>query len=154
MQTWYRSRALYEAVMKLAKSGRFDEALSMASGIPDRNVKSRAFSQVVVEMAKDGVDYSEALEKAIEVALEIDGGSESTKALMGLAFQFLEMDRIDDALRVAEHITDLSNRSKVEAEVALRLARMGELWRAMKIIDGILDEDVKTWVTSRLAGEL
>jgi predicted negative regulator of RcsB-dependent stress response len=154
MQTWYRSRALYEAVMKLAKSGRFDEAISMASGIPDKKVRSRAFNQIVVEMARNGADYSDALNRAIEVALDIDGKGESTKALMGLAFEFMEMDRLDDALRVAEHITDLSNRSKVEAEVALRLARKGDVERAMKIIDGILDEDVKTWATSRLAGEL
>ena len=73
---------------------------------------------------------------------------------MGLAFELMEMGKLDDALEVAKHITNLSNRSKVEAEIALRLAREGKLERAMRIIDGILDEDVKTWATSRLAGEL
>ena len=154
MQAWYRSRALYEAVIKLARSGRFEDALKMTEGIPDKAVRSRAFNQVAVEMAKSGTDYSGALLKAIEAALEIDGKEESTKALMGLAFEFMEMGKLDDALKVAEYIADLSNRSKVEAEVALRLAKEGKLERAMKIIDGILDEDVKTWATSRLAGEL
>ncbi len=154
MQAWYRSRALYEAVMKLAKSGRFEEAISLASDIPDKKVRSRAFHQIVVEMARNGADYSDALNRAIEVALGVEGRGEGTKALMGLAFEFLEMGKFDDALYIAEHITDLANRSKVQAEVALRLARKGELDRAMKLIEDILDEDVKTWATSMLASEL
>lgn len=153
MQAWYRSRALYEAVMKLARSGRFGEAITMAEKIPDKAVRSRAFNGIVVEMARYGADYRNALPKAIEAALDIDG-DDRTKALMGLAFELMEMGKLDDALEVAKHITNLSNRSKVEAEIALRLAREGKLERAMRIIDGILDEDVKTWATSRLAGEL
>ncbi|WP_457742614.1 hypothetical protein [Thermococcus sp.] len=154
MQAWYRSRALYDAVMKLVKSERFDEAVKMAENIPDKAVRSRAFNQIAVEVAKAREEYSEVLSKAIEAALDIDKKEETTKALMGLAFEFMEMGRFEDALRIAGHITDVSNRSKVEAEVALRLAKRGDLGKAMKIINGILDEDVKTWATSRLASEL
>ncbi|WP_297535966.1 hypothetical protein [Thermococcus sp.] len=154
MQAWYRSRALYDAVMKLVKSGRFDEAVKMAENIPDKVVRSRAFNQIAVEVARAGGNYSEVLARAIEAALDIDRKDETTKALMGLAFEFMEMGRFEDALMIASHITDVSNRSKVEAEVALRLAKRGDLGEAMKIINGILDEDVKTWATSRLASEL
>ena len=151
MQAWYRSRALYDAVMKLVKAGRFEEALKLASGIPDGNVRSKAMNGIAVEMARSGVDYGEALRRAIETALETKA---PTKNLMGLAFEFMELGKFEDALYIAEHITDLANRSKVQAEVALRLARMGELERAMKLIEDILDEDVKTWATSMLASEL
>ncbi|WP_460128056.1 hypothetical protein [Thermococcus prieurii] len=151
MQAWYRSRALYDAVMKLVKAGKFNEAMKLAKGIPDGSVRSKAVNGIVVEMAKAGEDYRDALDRAIETALSTKN---PTKNLMGLAFEFLEMGKFDDALYIAEHITDLANRSKVQAEVALRLARKGELDRAMKLIEDILDEDVKTWATSMLASEL
>ncbi|WP_297506681.1 hypothetical protein [Thermococcus sp.] len=153
MQSWYRSRALYETVMKLIRGGRFEEALKLAGDIPDLPVRSKAFNEITVEMAKMGGDYSEALKKAIETALEIHGDG-STKSLMALAFDFLEMGKPEGALRIARYITDISNRSKVQAEVALALARRGDLEGAMKLINDILDEDVKTWAMSRLASEV
>jgi len=151
MQAWYRSRALYDAVMKLVKAGKFEEAMKLALGIPDGSVRSKAVNGIAAEMARAGEDYREALEGAIEAALATKN---PTRNLMGLAFEFLEMGKFDDALYIAEHITDLPNRSKVQAEVALRLARRGELERAMELIEDILDEDVKTWATSMLASEL
>ena len=151
MQEWYRSRALYDAVVKLIKAGKFGDAIELAERIPDGNVRSKAINAVVVEMAKERLDYKGVLERAIEAALETNS---PTKNLMGLAFELLEMGKFDDVLYVAEHITDLANRSKVQAEVALRLARRGELSRAMALIEDILDEDVKTWATSMLASEL
>ena len=153
MQAWYRSRALYETVMKLIQGSRFDEALKLAGDIPDVSVRSKALNEIVVEMAKTGRDYSEALNRAIETALEIPGEG-STKSLMALAFDFLEVGKPDEALRIAGYITDLSNRSKVQAEVALALARRGDIEGAMKLINDILDEDVKTWAMSRLASEV
>ena len=153
MQSWYRSRALYETIMKLIRGGRFEEALKLAGEIPDVSVRSKALNEITIGMAKMGKDYSEALKKAIETALEIPGDG-STKSLMALAFEFLEMGNPEEALRIAEYITDLSNRSKVQAEVALVLARRGDLEGAMKLINDILDEDVKTWAMSRLAGEV
>jgi len=154
MQEWYRSRALYEAVMKLIESGKINEALAMADGIPDRAIRSKAFSNIAVEVAKSGGDYSDALERAIKAALDIDSREESTKALMSLAFEFLNMGNPEEALNIAGYITDLSNKSKVEAEVALALAKRGNVSEAMKIINGIMDEDVKTWAMSRLASQL
>jgi len=153
MQVWYRSRALYETVMKLIKSGRFDEAIKMAGEIPDASVRSKALNEIAVEMARQGKDYAEVLNNAIQSALEISREG-ATKSLMALAFEFLEMGKIEDALRIAEHITDLPNRSKVQAEVALTLARRGDVEGAMRIINDILDEDVKTWAMSRLASEV
>jgi tetratricopeptide (TPR) repeat protein len=153
MQVWYRSRALYDTVMKLVKSNRFEEALQLAEEIPDVSMRSKALNEIVVEMAKKGKDYREALERAIQAALEVPG-EDSTKSLMRLAFEFLEMGMLDQALGIAGHITDLPNRSKVQAEVALRLARQGKLDEAMKLINDILDEDVKTWAMSRLASEV
>ncbi len=153
MQVWYRSRALYETAMKLLKSGRFEDAIKMAEGIPDASVRSKALNEITVEMARQGRDYTEVLNEAIHSALEIQGDG-TTKSLMALAFEFLEMGKFKDALYIAEHITDLPNRSKVQAEVALSLARRGDLGEAMRIIDDILDEDVKTWALSRLASEV
>lgn len=154
MQEWYRSRALYDGVMKLVKSHRFDEALELVEKIPDNKVKSMALNQIVVELVKAGEDYSKALIRAVEAAMNVTGQNESTKTLMGLAFDLLELGKVDDALKIAEYISDLSNRAKVEAEVALKLAEKGEIGRAMEIIENILDEDVKTWATSRLANKL
>lgn len=154
MQEWYRSRALYDGVMKLVKSYRFDEALELVEKIPDNKVKSMALNQIVVELVKAGEDYSKALIRAVEAAMNVTGQNESTKTLMGLAFDLLELGKVDDALKIAEYISDLSNRAKVEAEVALKLAEKGEIGRAMEIIENILDEDVKTWATSRLANKL
>ncbi|WP_054841559.1 hypothetical protein [Thermococcus peptonophilus] len=156
MQEWYRSRALYDGgVMKLVKAHRFDEALELVEKIPDNKVKSMALNQIVVELVKAGEDYSGgALTRAVEAAMNVTGQDESTKTLMGLAFDLLELEKIEDALKIAEYISDLSNRAKVEAEVALKLAEKGEIARAMKIIENILDEDVKTWATSRLANKL
>jgi tetratricopeptide (TPR) repeat protein len=154
MQEWYRSRALYDGVMKLLKAHRFDEALELVEKIPDNKVKSMALNQIVIELAKTGEDYSKVLKKAVETAMEITGKDKSTKALMGLAFELLELGKIEDALKIAEYISDVSNRAKVEAEIALKLAERGEVARAMEIIENILDEDVKTWATSRLASKL
>jgi hypothetical protein len=154
MQEWYRSRALYEAVMKLVESGKIDDALAMADGIPDKVIRSKALSNIAVNVAKAGRDYSVSLGRAIEAALDIEGKEESTKALMSLAFEFLNMGNPEEALRIAGYITDLSNRSKVEAEVALALAKQGKVSEAMEIINGIMDEDVKTWAMSRLASQL
>ncbi|AEK72469.1 hypothetical protein GQS_02840 [Thermococcus sp. 4557] len=154
MQEWYRSRALYEAVLKLVESGRVNEALDMAEGIPDGNIRSKAFSHIAVEVAKSGRDYTAALERAVKAALDIDNRDESTKALMSLAFEFLNMGNLEEALRISRYITDLSNKSKVEAEVALALAKSGKVAEAMEIINGIMDEDVKTWAMSRLASQL
>ncbi len=84
----------------------------------------------------------------------MDNHEEGTKALMGLAFEFLNMGKTEEALRVSSYITDLSNRSKVEAEVALALAKAGKVSEAMELINRILDEDVKTWAMSRLASQL
>ncbi|KUH33609.1 hypothetical protein APY94_05290 [Thermococcus celericrescens] len=154
MQEWYRSRALYEAVLKLVESGRVNEALDMAEGIPDGNIRSKAFSHIAVEVAKSGRDYHEALERAVKAALDIDNRDESTKALMSLAFEFLNMGNPEEALRISRYITDLPNKSKVEAEVALVLAKREKVAEAMEIINGIMDDDVKTWAMSRLASQL
>ncbi|ACS34150.1 conserved hypothetical protein [Thermococcus gammatolerans EJ3] len=150
MQVWYRSRALYDTVMRLLNSGRYDAALEMAEQIPDDKVKAKAFSKIAVYLAREGRDYREALERAINVTSDLPSG-DATKALMSLAFDFLSLGLHEEALRVAEFIRDLSNRSKIQAEVALKLAREGKVSEAMRIINDILDEDVKTWAMSRMA---
>lgn len=154
MQEWYRSRGLYEAVLKLINSGRIKEALQMAEEIPDRVVRAKAFSHIAVEIARGENDYREALDMAIQAAMDIENKDEGIKALMSLAFEFLELKGPEEALRIASYIPDLPNRSKVEAEVALVLAREGRISEAMEIINGIMDEDVKTWAMSRLASQL
>lgn len=71
--------------------------------------------------------------------------------------KLFELDNLkpgDEALKIAEFIKDVSNRSKIQAEVALTLARQGKIQEAFKIINDILDDDVKTWATSKLASEL
>ena len=154
MQEWYRSRALYEAVLKIVESGNYEEAVRMAEGIPDEGIKAKAFSTIAIEVAKRGGDYQRFLERAVEVALDIDNFEESTKALMSLAFEFMNMDKLEDARKISMFIKDVPNRSKVEAEIALKLAKKGKVAEAMEIINGILDEDVKTWAMSRLASQL
>ncbi len=154
MQEWYRSRSLYEAVLKLIQAGNYDEAVNMARAIPDKVVRSKAMSRIALELAgKDG-DYRDALELAIKSALDIETEAESTKALMSLAFEFLNMGDTDKALKIAEYMRDLSNKSKIQAEVAMVLARSGRVSEAMNLIEGIIDEDVKTWAMSRLASQL
>ena len=154
MQEWYRSRGLYEAVMKLVESDRMEEAFKMAEGIPDEVIRSKALSQVALEAARRGEDYGRFLSRAIEAALDIGKSGESTKALMSLAFEFLNLGKPGEALKIAGYIKELPGRSKVEAEVALSLAKEGRVNEAMEIIDGIMDEDVKTWAMSRLASQI
>ncbi|MDK2914659.1 MAG: hypothetical protein PWQ79_1574 [Thermococcaceae archaeon] len=154
MQEWYRSRALYEAIQKLLDSGKFEDALKMAETIPDKVIRSKSFSAIAIEAAKKGVPYEKFLERAIEAAIDIDNTSESTKALMSLAFELMNLGKIDDAKRIASFIRDPSNRSKMEAEIALKLAKEGKISEAMEIINNIIDEDVRTWATSRLASQL
>ncbi|WP_175060092.1 hypothetical protein [Thermococcus sp. 2319x1] len=154
MQEWYQSRALYETVSKLIKRGDFENALQIAESIPDKGIRAKSMSMVTVEMAKQGKDYSEALRRAIEAILEIENDESIVKALMSLAFEFLELNKLDEALKIAGFIKDISNRSKIQAEVALALARQGKIQEAFKIINDILDDDVKTWATSKLASEL
>ncbi len=154
MQEWYRSRALYEAVIKLVDSGNYGEALKMAEGIPDEVIRAKAFSTIAVEVAKGDGEYAKFLERAVEAALDIENFEESTKALMSLAFEFLNLGKLEDAKRISMFIKDVPNRSKVEAEIALILARNGKVSEAMEIINGIMDEDVKTWAMSRLASQL
>ncbi|HHI01269.1 MAG: hypothetical protein J7J97_04810 [Thermococcus sp.] len=154
MQEWYQSRALYETVSKLIKRGDFESALQIAESIPDKGIRAKSMSMVTVEMAKQGEDYGGALNRTIEAILEIENDESITKAFMSLAFEFLELNRLDEALKIAEFIKDVSNRSKIQAEVALALARQGKIQEAFKIINDILDDDVKTWATSKLASEL
>ncbi|USS41106.1 hypothetical protein NF865_02510 [Thermococcus aggregans] len=154
MQKWYQSRALYETVSKLIERGDFENAFQIAESIPDKGIRAKSMSMVTVEMAKQGRDYSEALNRTIGAILEIENDESVTKALMSLAFEFLELNHIDEALKIAEFIKDVSNRSKIQAEVALTLARQGKIQEAFKIINDILDDDVKTWATSKLASEL
>ncbi|WP_087036222.1 YfgM family protein [Thermococcus litoralis] len=154
MQEWYQSRALYETVSKLIKRGDFENALQIAESIPDKGIRAKSMSMVTVEMAKKGKDYIEALNRTIEAILEIENDESITKALMSLAFEFLELNKLDEALKIAGFIKDISNRSKIQAEVALALARQGKIQEAFKIINDILDDDVKTWATSKLASEL
>ncbi|WP_297503305.1 hypothetical protein [Thermococcus sp.] len=154
MQEWYRSRGLYEAVQKLINSGRVNEALNMAEEITDDVIRSKAISQIAVEAAKRNDDYSEFLNRAIKAALDIKKPEESTKALMSLAFEFLNLGKSEEALKIAGYIRELPGRAKVEAEVALSLAKEGKISEAMGIINGIMDEDVKTWAMSRLASQL
>ncbi|ALV63841.1 hypothetical protein ADU37_CDS21440 [Thermococcus sp. 2319x1] len=154
MQEWYQSRALYETVSKLIRRGDFENALQIAESIPDKGIRAKSMSMVTVEMAKQGKDYSEALRRAIEAILEIENDESIVKALMSLAFEFLELNKLDEALKIAGFIKDISNRSKIQAEVALALARQGKIQEAFKIINDILDDDVKTWATSKLASEL
>ncbi len=150
MQVWYRSRALYDTVMRLLKSGRYQEALGIARGIPDDRVRAMALSKIALKLAERGKEYSEVLESAINAASDVPG-NDGTKILMGMAFDFLRLGREEEALRVADYITDLSSRSKIQAEVALKLARDGKTAEAMRIIEDIMDEDVKTWAMSRMA---
>ncbi|WP_297438256.1 hypothetical protein [Thermococcus sp.] len=154
MQEWYRSRSLYEAVLKLIQAGNYDEAVNMARAIPDKVVRSKAMSRIALELARKGGDYRDALELAIKSALDIETEAESTKALMSLAFEFLNMGDTDEALKIAEYMRDLSNKSKIQAEVAMVLARSGRVSEAMNLIEGIIDDDVKTWAMSRLASQL
>lgn len=150
MQVWYRSRALYDTVMRLLNSGRYEEAIEMADGIPDDKVKAKALSKIAVQLAKDGRDYSGAVERVVNVTSDLPS-ADATKTLMALAFDFLSLGLHDEALRIAEFIHDLPNRSKIQAEVALDLARRGKVSEAMRIINDIMDEDVKTWAMSRMA---
>ncbi len=154
MQEWYRSRALYETVLKLLKARKFGDALELADRIPDKKIRSMALNQIIIEMVKSGEDYSRVIEKAVEGAMEIPKKEESIKALMRLAFDLLEIGKIDDAVKIASYIPDVSNKSKVEAEIAIKLAERGDIQRAMEILDNLLDEDVKTWAMSRLANKL
>ncbi|MDK2783030.1 MAG: hypothetical protein PWQ32_619 [Thermococcaceae archaeon] len=154
MQEWYQSRALYETVSKLIKRGDFENALQIAESIPDKGIRAKSMSMVTVEMAKQGRDYHDALNQTIEAIFEIENDESITKALMSLAFEFLGLGKPDEALKIAGLIRDISNRSKIQAEVALALAREGKIQEAFKIINDILDEDVKTWATSKLASEL
>ncbi|WP_297068187.1 tetratricopeptide repeat protein [Thermococcus sp.] len=154
MQEWYRSMSLYEAVLKLISAGNYEEAMDMARAIPDKVVLSKAMSRITLELARRGGDYGEALELAVKSALDIENESGSTKALMSLAFEFLNMGDTEEALKIAEYMKDLSNKSKIQAEVAMVLAKSGKVSEAMELIDGIMDEDVKTWAMSRLASQL
>ncbi|NPA47449.1 MAG: hypothetical protein GXO14_02240 [Thermococci archaeon] len=150
MEVWYRSRAIYEAVMKLLNDSRYGEAVEMAEKIPDPRIKAKTLAKITIELAKKGRDYSDVLEKAIYTMVDLPRG-ESTKALMALAFDFLELGMYEEALKVADYIMDLPNKSKMQAEVALKMAEEGKVGEAMKIIDNILDDDVKTWAMSRIA---
>ncbi|NJE07733.1 hypothetical protein E3E31_04210 [Thermococcus sp. M39] len=154
MQEWYQSRALYEAISKLISNRDFKTAVQVAETIPDKGIKAKALSKITVEMARLGEDYQDILKKTLDSIFEMGRDDSITKALMSLAFEFLNLDLIDDALKIASMIKDVSSRSKIQAEVAIALAKKGKIPEALKIINDILDDDVKTWATSRLAAGL
>lgn len=154
MQEWYQSRALYEAISKLIGNRNFKTAIQVAETIPDKGIKAKALSKITIEMARLGEDYHEILKKTLDAIFEMEKEDTITKALMSLAFEFLNLDLIDEALEIASMIKDVSNRSKIQAEVAIALAKKGKIPEALRIINDILDDDVKTWATSRLASEL
>ncbi len=150
MEVWYRSRAIYEAVLKLLNEERYEEAVEMAERIPDERIKAKALSKITIELARTGRDYSQVLEETIHTMVELPRG-EDTKAMMALAFAFLDMGKYEQALKVADYMTDISNKSKIQAEVALKMAEDGKVSEAMEVIEDIMDEDVKTWAMSRMA---
>ncbi len=154
MQEWYQSRALYEAISKLIGNQDFKTAVQVAETIPDKGIKAKAFSKITIEMAKKGENYQEVLKKTLDAIFEMGNEDSITKALMSLAFEFLNLDKIDEVLKIASMIKDISNRSKIQAEVAISLAKKGKIPEALKLINDILDDDVKTWATSRLAAEI
>ncbi|AIF69145.1 hypothetical protein PAP_03625 [Palaeococcus pacificus DY20341] len=153
MQEWYQSRALYETIGGLLKRGDFELALQVVRGIPDKGIKATAYSKIVVEMAKRGVDYENAFKEALEAILDLNPDAR-TKTLMSLAFDLMDLNKFEDALKLSEFILDVSNQSKIKAEVALRLARQGKISEALNLINDIIDEDVKTWATSMLVNEM
>ncbi|MCD6558698.1 hypothetical protein DRN43_05375 [Thermococci archaeon] len=153
MQEWYQSRALYETINGLLKKRDFDLALQVARGIPDKGIKATSYSKIVVEMAKRGVEYEEALKEAIEAIMELDTDAK-IRALMSLAFELINLGKFEDALKLGELIPDVSNRSKIKAEAALKIAERGDIPRALNLINDILDEDVKTWATSMLVNKM
>lgn len=155
MEKWYQSRALYDGVIKLLKDKQFKTALDIANAIPDKGIKAKALSKITIEMAKAShKGYKETLQKTLDAIFEMNSEESITKALMSLAFELIALNRLDDALQIANFIHDISNRSKVQAEIAIVLAKQRKVSEALAIIEKIVDTDVKTWATSRLAAEL
>ncbi|WP_048148866.1 hypothetical protein [Palaeococcus ferrophilus] len=153
MQEWYQSRALYETITSLLKKGQFEMALKMSREIPDDGIKVTSYSKIVIEMARIGINYEEALKEAINATMALDEEARE-KALMSLAFELMNLGKFEDALMVGNIIPDVSGQSKVKAEVALKLAENGDLSRALELINDILDEDVKTWAMAMLSNKM
>lgn len=153
MQEWYQSRALYETIITLLKKGEFDMALKMSREIPDESIKATSCSKIVIEMAKRGINYEDALKEAISATMALDEEARE-KALMSLAFELMNLGKFEDALMVGNIIPDVSGQSKIKAEVALKLAENGDLPRALELINDILDEDVKTWAMAMLSNKM
>lgn len=153
MQEWYQSRALYETVISFLKKGQFDMALKIIREIPDSSIKVASYSKMVTEMARMGADYQKVLREALEATMALDEEARG-KALMSLAFELMNLGKFEDALMVGNLIPDVSGQSKVKAEVALKLAEKGDVPGALKLINDILDEDVKTWAMAMLSNKM
>lgn len=153
MQEWYQSRALYETITGLLKKERFEMALKLSREIPDDGIKVASYSKIVIEMARSGVNYGDALKEAINATMALNEEARE-KALMSLAFELMNLGKFEDALMVGDIIPNVSGQSKVKAEVALKLAERGAVPRALELINDIMDEDVKTWAMAMLSNKM
>jgi len=133
VQEWYRSQAMYSAVMKLLQDGKIKEVMSLIGSIPLQEVRLKALSNLIVTLARNGEDIRDFLGMFYSTALSLNH-EDSGKAFLSLALSLIEEGFVEEALDVARHVPDVSIGSKIKAEVAIKLAKRGEIERAMKLM--------------------
>ncbi|NJE07272.1 hypothetical protein E3E31_01715 [Thermococcus sp. M39] len=73
--------------------------------------------------------------------------------LVGIAYKFMKLGRLDEALTIAGVIEDKERASGVLGNIALAYARFGKVEKAISIAEGIQNEIVKNKVLKALKGE-
>ncbi|MBU1125117.1 MAG: hypothetical protein KKC84_03750, partial [Candidatus Omnitrophica bacterium] len=131
-------RVLTDITILMAKAGRIDEALEIATNeISDPNYKSAALANIAILMAEAG-RINEALEMA---SLEVTDQrrrsfvfAKLANLLMGPSRMKQSLELFNESVEKAQGLSDLSDRSEILKEIAKLMAEAGISDYALKII--------------------
>ena len=96
----WKSSALEDISIELAKQGKVEEALTCAMGIRDERRKSSALKDISTELAKQG-----KVEEALTCAKGVSDESEKSSALLAISIELAKQAKVDEALTCARGIS-------------------------------------------------
>ena len=166
----YKSRALKETSIELAKQGKIEESIACARGFSGLSYKSMALKEISTELAKQGKieEAVSAMRESLACARAISDESKKSRALKEISTELAKQGKIEEAatamqesLACARGIIDESYKSTALKEISTELAKQGKVEEAVSAMHeslayarGIIDESYKSRALMKISTEL